>query len=297
MGMADKPPARSAAVERYASRINKPKTPVHENQPKIPNLNMAQAMFDPGKDRAMPIEQIGKQTEAAGNTFLRPSTIAGLAEMKRVTDEKGARAQAQTQAPAQPTPPTVVVSEATPTERVAETLAKESLQTVDDFEYERLLRMATQDILNNDEERLAVEKRVKDIDLDMALLNNEFTQEVPITKGLSVTFRSVTPMEIQSLRVVVREYIAKHPRLANLEEEIYNFMYTVAAVVSVNKVSEASHLVGSNYSIEFDEAAFMKRYESYRRRPAPLIHALIVHAAWFDQRVRKCFQWGALKNG
>jgi hypothetical protein len=266
----DNKPKRNPAVERYAARVN---------QPKIPDLRMAHAMHDPAKDSAMPIAQIGKQLEGASSTFLRPETLSGLQEMKRMTDTHEPPKKAAPVSPPEPPQAAPPPPAAPAAERAAETRAEAALMSADDLEYERLLRLATQDIINNDEERKAVEKRVKDFDFDACILNNEFIQDVEITKGLTVTFRSVSPMEGQSIKVVLREHIAKYPRIADLEPELYNFMYMVAAVAAVNGRREESHLVGNSFASTFDEALFMKRYEAFRRRPTPLIHALIVHAA------------------
>lgn len=292
------PKKQNPAVARYAAKIN---------QPKIPNLNVANAIYDPSKDGASTIENVGRTLESGAATggFLKPETIEGLKQLKTMTD-KIQNAQNPVPPPTTPVamepakaePPSGAPSSADAPNKAAEARAEAALSNLDDFEYERLLRLATQDILNNDLEKEAVKKRVAPIDLTEGLMNNAFVQEVPITPALKVTFRSVTALEVQSLRVMAREFVAKHPRLADLESEIYNFMLAVAAVDAINNRMQARHLTGTDpYKLVFDEEAFTSKYETFRRYPSALLHALIVHAAWFDQRVRELFKWSNLGNG
>lgn len=287
------PKKQNPAVARYAAKVG---------QPKIPNLNVANAIYNPREDGASTIENLGRTLDAGVGSggFLKPETIEGLKQLKTMTD----KIQNQ-QNPV--TPPTTPVTmepskpespNTDPAPKVAEARAEAALSNLDDLEYERLLRLATQDILNNDVEKEAVKKRVAPIDLTEGLMNNAFIQEVPITPALKVTFRSVTALEVQSLRVMAREFIAKHPRLADLESEIYNFMLAVAAVEAINSRQQPRHLTGSDpYKLVFDEAGFTSKYETFQRYPSALLHALIVHAAWFDQRVRELFKWSNLGNG
>jgi hypothetical protein len=278
------PKHRNPAVDRYAANINKPK---------IPNLREADAIFDRERDGAMPIEQIGRQIDAAsGSSFLKAETVEGLRQVKAMIDKNTAPATPPT------TVPEPVPTPDAPKAEKAEVRAGAYIENLDDFEYERMLRMASQDIINNDKEREAVKARVPAIDLTDGILTGVFRQEVPITPAFKVTFRSLSVLEAQSLKVLAREETAKYPRLADLEGQIYDMMAAVAAIDSVGGRKESPHLAGDTvFTATFDETAFRQKYEKYRRYPVAMLHAVLVHASWFDQRTRELFRWETLKNG
>lgn len=177
----------------------------------------------------------------------------------------------------------------------------EALSSLDDLEFERLLRGIQNDVINNEKQRESVKKRVKDIDLIAGLANNEFTQEVEIVPGLRVIYRSISAEESSQLRLILYNMTAKDKRLETVAAELLGLLQTVCAVTRLNGTAFPPHMISKTQGgpTEFDENAFTAKYETFRRYPVALIHALGTHGFWFDQRVRELFAHAgeALGNG
>jgi len=174
----------------------------------------------------------------------------------------------------------------------------DALSELDDLEFERVLRGMQKDVINNEREREAVRTRVKPIDLIKGISTGEFTQEVPIIPNtLVVRYRTITPLENQSIRLVLFKMFDEDKRRENLGAELFGLMQTVCSVMMINGTSFGQHLKGEGYNLEFDEAGFVAKFKRFLLMPMPMIHALGTHGFWFEQRVREAFTTDHLKNG
>lgn len=265
---------------------------------------------------------------------LSPQTVAGLQALQSAMQEQRKQMNDESPMPGLPTPaqaPTAAAAPspvtATPVETVqpaqppvaaapasstpassspvADAMASEkkarvsdALSELDDLEFERVLRGMQKDVINNEREREAVRARVKPIDLIRGISTGEFTQEVPVIPDvLVVRYRTITPLENQSIRLVLFKMFDEDKRRENLGAELFGLMQTVCSVLMINGTSFGQHLKGEGYNLEFDEAGFVAKFKRFLLMPMPMIHALGTHGFWFEQRVREAFTTDHLKNG
>lgn len=228
---------------------------------------------------------------------LSQSTVQGLQALKDLTMQQHAQQNPQQPQPEAGTfqPPLEQAKEAAPQQSKDELL--KVLQGMDRYDLAEIARKIEQDVLNNEDVRKAVEAELTDFDIGACIASGEFTQSVPVTTGLTVLFRSVTPEETRRLRILLFEMVSKDPGLEYVSDEIYSQMLICASVVRINDNTLPEHRVGAAYTFTFDSAIFTRKFETLSRYPDPMVHALGVHGAWFDNRVRKSFRHASLKNG
>lgn len=274
----------------------------------IPNLGAAAAEYRPEKDGPMTLSMIAEAQENIRTMddndrkpTLSPETIQGLNALHKAT-------AAQQTPPTPPAPPTSESSEEAPskpaeTKKSVTKLSDDEAQRLtetSDIDFDLMMQRLRNDVLNNEEERKAVESRVKEMNLTDGLVTGEFKQLVPIMPGkLEVVFRSISPLENEEIRQKLLEQQLEDEKLANstVLGERYGFMQTVAAVHSINGQEMPKHL-GTDKGVRvFKWDTFTKKVQLFMGYPSPLIHSLSTHAYWFDLRVRKLFSSTALKNG
>lgn len=325
------------AVEKYKANIMERAAAQRADRPMIPDIASADQLYKHGKDGPMTIAQIahaqktmsGQSPDERQERGLSPQTVAGLQALQAAMQEQRknmssdestanlptpALAPAAAPAPAAPPvapPPAPVVAPAPVTAPVevasassdtnsAEKKARvsDALSELDDLEFERVLRGMQKDVINNEKEREAIRTRVKPIDIIKGISTGEFTQDVPIIPNtLIVKYRTITPMENQSIRLVLFRMFDEDKRREALGAELYGLMQTVCAVSMINGSSFGQHLKGEGYNLEFDESGFTAKFKRFLLMPMPMIHALGTHAFWFEQRVRESFTTDSLKNG
>ena len=177
---------------------------------------------------------------------------------------------------------------------------RRKLEDMDALELERRLESIQHDVINNTKEKAAVGKRLEaegsEISLEEMITEGVATQTVPITKGLRVKFRTVSPAENRELRKLLWKLTDDDPRLEGMAADIFGMMMIVAAVLQIKDTTLPDHLKGGLHNREFDADAFMQKFNWLSNYPAPLIHAIGVHANWFDERVRRVFTSEALKD-
>lgn len=284
-------------VRKYTAGIaERAKEAARGNKVPIPDLAVAASTYRPGKDAPMTLSQIAEAQEnirtmdGTEKKTLSADTIAGL---------KALHEQTAQQAP--------VVTESQPEEKPVEKKSftklsedeKRAAAETADLDFDVMMARLRNDIINNEEERKAVEERLKPMDLSDGLLTGEFKQLVPIKPGqLEVMFRSLSPLENGEMRKQILKTIIEDETFANMSGEELSFMQTVASVHMLNGQEMPSHFkAGSGRGRIFDWEAFSRKLDLFRSYPGPLIHALSTHAHWFDLRVRKLFSTASLKNG
>ena len=265
----------------------------------VPNLVEADAAFDPRRDAPRTLGAMSAQQRAiAAEDAPKPmsdSTVAGLQELHSAMEA----ARAEQEASAAPAPEEPKEDEVP---KESEEELRQRLDNLDDLEFERRMEAIQQDVINNVKQKKAVEKRLEDggkqheMNLEDGLVSGVYEQTVPITDKFNVRYRSISPMENRAMRLLLWKWIDEDPRVENLSSDVYGMMLIVAGVVQIGTNKVPSHLTGSSHQIEFDEAAFKIKYDYMDRYPGPMIHAIGVHANWFDERVRKLFTVDGLKD-
>ncbi len=274
---------KQAVEERTAAR----KVTQH-----FPDLAAADSLYNP-KRGVMTLEQMGDAQRSIGDDKPRLSdtTLEGLKAIVDATN--AAKGRDMTDKPAETKVETT--PEAPPAK--AEVAPAQSTDPLEDFDYEAGWRQTQYDILNNAEEREAVRKLVEPIDIDAGLTNNEFTQVVPIGP-IKVEFRTLRPMEYSTMRSMIFKMIDDGRVRDAISSEIHSLMMTVASVKAFNGKELPEHVVPDKGYYKFDEEVFMSKVRKFEAYPAPVMHALGCHSAWFDLRCREFFRNGtALKNG
>jgi len=305
-------PAQADALAEYQRGVAERAARMREKRSasrSIPDLSQANEAYDP-KRGAMTLDQLGKAQRSledppAGEkgAGLSPATIAGLQALKTEMDK---RRVAQPTQESSPMAETAQTPSAEPTKdkeppKATRSAVTSTLRDMDDFELSHLSARIQRDVINNERERKAVEARLKEegseISLEDGLATGSFTQVVPISERLRVTFRTLSPHENRCIRLLLWKWVSDDPRLENLASDVYGMMLIVAAVSQINSNRLPDHLKGDLFRSEFDEEVFTQKYNLLSRYPAPLVHALGVHGNWFDERVRAAFTSEALKNG
>ena len=299
------PKAPDAVLDNYKKGIAARAAAQREARPKTPNLAQANEQYKPGKDRPMTLSQMGEAQRAVEppNTTpgLSQATIAGLkamADHARASKKETAVETTKTEAHAPATAPKPDGDKDLTPDDLRRKQVDERLRELDDLEFDRVMRSIQSDIINNDKEREAVKARVKPIDLTEGLATGAFIQDVQINNGLTIRYRTVSPAENQSIRLLLFQWIDKDPRREALSAELYGLMLSVASIIRINTQELPDHLEGVGaYEKTFNEDVFTKKFALISGYPMPLVHALGVHGAWFDQRVRELFTSDNLKNG
>lgn len=294
--------AKKAVAERVEAR-NAGRAPG-------PDILAAQGMFDPKRDGAMTMSQMGQAQKAFEETPERerptqisPETAQALQAVRAQADQE--RAAQPLFAPQPPTPPApsaapmpqAPVPPTTQPVAAAPKTPRSAAEGPDDLEFDRLLSLGMtnqQDAINNDAERRAVEERLKDRPINIldAILDGELTQLVPIIPGkLEVVYRVVTPEEDHAIRLHIFEVTSKQGRLESIASELYTLLVLTASVERINGSEMPPHVKRDtvSYALTVDIDVLVRKSQYFLSRPMPLVHTLSTHGFWFEQRARKAF--------
>ena len=272
---------------------------------------MAAAMseYRPERDGPMTLSAIAQAQENiramtdSPKPVLKPETLAGLRALHEATSQQREGTPDAVAATAAPTP--TAAEPAKEDQKKLKSITRdderEAFAESSDLDVDLMMERMRSDVINNAEERKAVEARLKPMDLADGLLTGEWRQHVPIQPGkLEVMFRTITPLENEEIRRHILGEILADERQARWSGERYGFMQTVAAVHSINGQELPRHLTTPDKGAagrKFLWDVFAKKVDLFMAYPGPLIHALGTHAHWFDLRVRSLFSASALKNG
>jgi hypothetical protein len=266
----------------------------------IPKLAEAAALVD--KHSPKTIAQLGAEAAEANRPEveasapaggLSPATLSGLAAIRDAAEEKTKKEKTVEKPPAK-TAPTEAQAEPPPPPPPP----KGSDIPLDDFDLERLLNQAREDILNNREQQDLIAKLVAPIDLRAGITSGVFEQKVPIIPDvLEIVFRSVTPFEYQAIRIELIDMCEQSPKLESVSPELYSAMATACSIKQVNGEAWAPSLVVTGGMPSIAEGSLQRRLHKLLMMPAPLMHAISVHSNWFDFRCREALKVTQLKSG
>lgn len=280
-----------------------------EDRVPIPDLAAATAQYRPDRDGPMTLSGIAAAQENIramndptdpNKAQLKPETVQGLRALHDAV-------AAQQGPPQPPAPPAIGTTEEKPAaEAPKKSFSKASEEErraaaeTSDIDFDLMMKRLRNDVVNNEDERKAIEAKLKPMDLADGLMTGEFRQYVPISEGkLEVVYRSISPMENEEIRRKILDEVIADERIANLASEKLGFWQMVASIHSLNGQEMPAHTKKADKGAgrQFIWDTFMNKVNLYMSYPTPLIHALSTHAYWFDLRVRKLFTSAALKNG
>lgn len=171
---------------------------------------------------------------------------------------------------------------------------KKSLDKMDDFDFNTFRDMLVKDVLNNDEQRKAVESRCQAMDITDLILRGRVTQVVPIIPSkFEPEFQSLSAEEDLALK----RLIMVEGKSLNVNERYlldkYSLMGVAAGLYAVNKIPLPSHLDKDG----FNDDLFYKKFNLVVKYPFHMLSSLGINFFWFDVRVRMLFQAETVKNG
>ena len=145
----------------------------------------------------------------------------------------------------------------------------------------------------NSKRKKELEASLPPIDLADLLMNQDARQKVPLTGGVSVTFRSLNGHE----NMFVLSYIWEkfHGNLTNDMHELARGLVGLAmSVVAVGDRPLTEHRDDNG---KVSSAAFAKKWDELLKYPSFMLEAMDVNRAWFLERCSQALSMESVGNG
>jgi hypothetical protein len=156
------------------------------------------------------------------------------------------------------------------------------------FDMEGLIR--ARNSLLSDERRVAIEKRLKQLDISDMVTKREIQQKVPVVPGrLEFTFRTLS----QNENIFCLRYVYEFPGSEAYANEMLNTAKLVCSIVAINDAMLHNHMRDR----EVDRDEFQNKWDQVVSFPVQMVGDMSVQLIWFNNRVNKLFDIGNLKNG
>lgn len=176
---------------------------------------------------------------------------------------------------------------------------KEKLQRtidkMDDFDFNTFREMMMKDLLNNEDQRAAIEARLDPLDITDLIINGRVCQKVPIVPGkFEPEFQSISGEEDLAIKRLVwqEQKSLDAPNQYMLDK--YSLMGVALSIRSINNQLLPAHQDAQGH---FSDESFMAKYNRVIRLPFHMLSSLGINFFWFDVRVRRLFQTETIKNG
>lgn len=140
--------------------------------------------------------------------------------------------------------------------------------------------------------RTAIEEHLEPISLEDLLVNGFVTQDVPVTEGLVVTFRSIPGDEDAYLKQQIS--LADEQASETFLQTRFAHLILTAGLVSINGREFPIYLV-ENGSI--DRKIFAEKHRRVTKIDSVVLAELHLQYSWFQSRIAERLTLGALKNG
>lgn len=236
----------------------------------------------------------------AGGTQFRPETLEGLKKIAEIQNQQVA--------------PSIV--EQPPSER-AEALGKignlpgddsnkplseadkkviqESIQNMDEFQWDTFRQAMMKDLLNNEEQKAIIEARLEPMNIEDLIMNMSVQQKVRIIPGkFEPTFSSVSG----ETDLAIKRLIMEDSKSLQVDDRYFldkfALMSVCACLHSVNGKPLPLYVDGDG---NFNDELFRKKFNTLLRYPMHMLASLGVNAFWFEVRVRSLFIAEKVGNG
>jgi hypothetical protein len=150
------------------------------------------------------------------------------------------------------------------------------------------------DRFNNKFRRQKIEAKLAPMNVEDLVMKGELQQEVPISAGVKVIFRTTHGLEydgmIEELGTVANETSGSE---LFLRERLANYNLTLS-IASIGPKRLTHHLDKDG---EFDVDSFRKKFREVMHYPQLLLADMRVNCYWFDERVRTIMVAEELGNG
>lgn len=172
---------------------------------------------------------------------------------------------------------------------------KAAIDQMDAFEFNQWRQLTMRQILHSEDERDAIEKRLKPLDLAELLSQGVIRQRVPVIPGkYEVTLQSYDgQVELALKRLVMME-----ARSVDVGEQYlldkHSFM---SLAVGLHKVNEKTYPDITDKEGVFSDELFLKKFNMVMKLPIHMLASIGVNLMWFEMRVRKLYSASAVGNG
>ncbi len=269
-----------SATERAKRRA---RPPVGGPPVRIPDFAQAEAL---AREKMAQGDTQNRPPQPVGQGMRSPEEIkADMAKLSQAAKEYNeSRNSSSLPKPVEPSPEVG--------QRLEEDKVKEIVEQMDDFELDAYNRMLSEDQLNNEVRRKAIEARCEDMDLVDLITEGRVLQKVPIVPNkFEVTYRSVSSgedLEIKRMLYNIRKEVPRY------QVDAYSVMSLTLAIHAINGHPLPDH---NDEAGNFSEDRFKKKFELVKKYPLQLVADLGINYIWFDVRVKKLFSVEALGNG
>lgn len=174
-------------------------------------------------------------------------------------------------------------------------LLSDAVNRMDAFEFNQWRQLMMQQVLHSEEEREAIESRLKPLDLGELLANNVIRQRIPIIPGkYEITLQSYDgQVELALKRLVMQE-----SRSVDVGEQYlldkHSFM---SLTVGLHKINDKVYPDIVDENGVFSDDLFLKKFNMVMRLPIHMLASIGVNLMWFEMRVRRLYSATAVGNG
>lgn len=231
---------------------------------------------------------------------LSPNTLEGLKALEDFNAQRAATAdggldkKVRAEVAAGPAGQAEVTSGGTEAP-LTEEEKRDLLEGLDEFDFNRYRQATMRDLLNNEEQRVLIESRLKPLDLGRLIMTGRVSQVVPIQPGVfDVEFQSYNGEE----DLILKRLITAEAKSLNVVERYFLDKYSLMGLsVSLKAVGGVQLPTCENERGEFDEDKFWEKFTIVSKLNYHMIASLMVNFYWFDVRVRKLFVAEDVGNG
>lgn len=172
---------------------------------------------------------------------------------------------------------------------------KAILNDLDAFDISRFRTAMFKDLLNNDEQRTIIEKRLGPLSLSQLITDGVVMQRVVVHPGVfEPTFQSYSGEEDIHIKRLLSEETRSNSVTDQYALDKYSLMGLTIALFKINNTTLPDY---RDHEGNFNEEAFWKKYKVVARFDAHMLASLVANWFWFDVRVRKLWRAEDLGNG
>ena len=232
----------------------------------------------PGVGSAYPDNQPGAPRRATG---LRKETVEGLEALAAA--QKAPPAPAPAAPPDEEEMPEVDEESGISAEEVEATLRVLKGNTV----YSPIRALFT------NERRVELEKSLTKLSISDILINQDARQQVPITEGLYITYRSLNGHETDYIEKFIWERFQ-----GDLTQQMYamtrSLVAMTLAIIAIGKQKMPECRTDGG---DIDDKLFATKWKAVLRWPGFILEAADINRVWFEERCSKLLDVRAVGNG
>lgn len=172
---------------------------------------------------------------------------------------------------------------------------RSAIDQMDAFEFNTWRQLTMRQILHSEEEREAIEKRLKPLDIAELIQNNTIRQRIPIVPGkYEVTLQSYDgQIELALKRLVMMEARSVDVGESYLLDK-HSFM---SLAVGLHKINDKVYPDVVDAEGVFSDELFLKKFNMVMKLPLHMLASIGVNLMWFEMRVRRLYSATAVGNG